>query len=96
MPPHNFTIQRFLPKSSTVEAEYLLNVYERNLQLVDVSAPIYPLFVRIAQAALPEGVELTIQSNSEEFEQRRYVPDRDLLDLKDELEKMQRSGTAKK
>uniref|UniRef100_A0A1A9ZIU1 Small ribosomal subunit protein uS10 domain-containing protein n=1 Tax=Glossina pallidipes TaxID=7398 RepID=A0A1A9ZIU1_GLOPL len=95
LPPQHMTVQRLRPNSTAVDAEYRLTVYERNLHLEDVSAPIYPLFLRIAQAALPEGVELSIQEHTEECEERRYVPDRDLLDLKAELERIQ-SGTAKK
>lgn len=85
MPPQHVTAKRLRPKSSAVDAEYRLTVYERNLQLEDVNAPIYPVFLRIIRAALPEGVELTIQENTEDLEERRYVPDRDLLELKAEL-----------
>lgn len=87
-------VQRLKPNSTVVDSEYRLTVYERNLQLQDVDVPLYPMFLRIAQAALPEGVHLTVQEHNDECEERRYVPDKDLLELKAELEKMQ--GGAKK
>ncbi|CAD7000059.1 unnamed protein product [Ceratitis capitata] len=92
LPPQATQVQRLRPNSAVVEAEYRLTVYERNLQINDVDAPVYPVFLRIAQAALPEGVHLCVQEHSDEFEERRYVPDRDLLDLKAELERMQSGG----
>ena len=63
-------------------------MYERNIQLSDVDAPLYPMFLRLAQAALPEGVQLHVQEHTDECEERRYVPDKDLLELKAELDKM--------
>ncbi|KAM7354411.1 mitochondrial ribosomal protein L48 [Cochliomyia hominivorax] len=95
LPPQNMAVQRLKPNSSVVDSEYRLTVYERNLQFQDVDVPIYPMFLRIAQAALPEGVQLTVQEHTDECEERRYVPDKDLLELKAELEKMQ-SGSKKK
>lgn len=92
MPPQTTQVQRLRPNSAVVDAEYRLTIYERNLQINDVNAPVYPVFLRIAQAALPEGVQLSVQEHSDELEERRYVPDRDLLDLKAELERMQAGG----
>ncbi|XP_037821279.1 39S ribosomal protein L48, mitochondrial [Lucilia sericata] len=94
LPPQNMTVQRLKPNSTVVDSEYRLTVYERNIQLQDVDVPVYPMFLRIAQAALPEGVQLTVQEHTDECEERRYVPDKDLLELKAELEKM--GGGSKK
>ncbi|XP_075152291.1 mitochondrial ribosomal protein L48 [Haematobia irritans] len=94
LPAQNMTVQRLKPNSAVVDSEYHLKIYERNLQLQDVDAPLYPMFLRIAQSALPEGVELAVQEHTDECEERRYVPDKDLLELKAELEKMQ-SGKKK-
>lgn len=96
LPPQNMSVQRLKPNSTVVDSEYRLTVYERNLQLQDVKVPQYPMFLRVAQAALPEGVQLTVQEHSDECEERRYVPDKDLLELKAELEKMQGAYTKKK
>lgn len=96
LPPQKTQVQRLRPNSTVIEAEYKLTTYERNLQLNNVDAPVFPQFLRIAQAALPEGVELTVVEHTDDIEERRYVPDRDLLDLKAELERMGGATPTKK
>lgn len=76
------------PNSSVVEADYKLQVYERTVQMCDVGAPIYPTLLRIAQAALPEGVTLNVVEHTDDLEEIRYVPDRDLLECKKQLDDM--------
>ncbi|XP_017076007.1 39S ribosomal protein L48, mitochondrial [Drosophila eugracilis] len=88
LPPQQTQVQRLRPNSTVIESEYKLTTYERNLQLNNVDAPVYPQFLRLAQAALPEGVSLMVQEHTDDCEERRYVPDKELLDLKDELERM--------
>ncbi|KAM8715277.1 hypothetical protein ACLKA7_002345 [Drosophila subpalustris] len=88
LPPQQTQVQRLRPNSTVIEADYKLTTYERNLQLNNVDAPTYPQFLRIAQAALPEGVHLIVAQHTDEYDERRYVPDKDLLDLKAELERM--------
>uniref|UniRef100_A0A0K8TT15 Putative mitochondrial ribosomal protein l48 isoform a n=1 Tax=Tabanus bromius TaxID=304241 RepID=A0A0K8TT15_TABBR len=96
LPPRRFTAQRFKPNSAVVDAEYKLTIYERNLQIASLPAPIYPIFLRIAQAALPEGVTLNVLPHTEELEEIRYVPDRDLLELRAQLETLQTTTGPKK
>ena len=91
LPPQQSKIQRFRPNSTIIDSEYKLTMYERNLQINDVDVPIYPVFLRIAQSALPEGVNFSVQEHDEDCEERRYVPDKDLLELKAQLEEMQAS-----
>ena len=55
-------------------------MYERNIQMNDVDAPLYPIFLRIAQTSLPEGVQLHVEPHTDDSEERRYVPYRDLED----------------
>ncbi|XP_022228149.2 39S ribosomal protein L48, mitochondrial [Drosophila obscura] len=96
LPPQQTQVQRLRPNSTVVESDYKLTTYERSLQLCNVDAPVYPQFLRLAQAALPEGVSLTVQEHTDDCEERRYVPDKDLLDLKAELERMGGASTKKK
>lgn len=56
--------------------------------MYDVAAPIYPMLLRVAQAALPEGVQLNVAEHTEDDEEIRYVPDRELLELKIQLDDM--------
>ncbi|XP_055528532.1 39S ribosomal protein L48, mitochondrial [Wyeomyia smithii] len=87
-PPRKFNVQRFKPASAIIESEYKLTVYERNVQITSLQAPLYPMFVRILQAALPEGVTLTVSEHTPDVEDARFVPDRDLLELKQKLDEM--------
>ncbi|XP_053688756.1 39S ribosomal protein L48, mitochondrial [Sabethes cyaneus] len=84
-PPRKLNVQKFKPASAIIESEYKLTVYERNVQIASLQAPLYPMFVRILQEALPEGVTLSVSEHTSEVEDARFVPDRDLLDLKQKL-----------
>ena len=90
LPPKVLKIQRFKPKGTVVDSEYTLNVYERTLQLTKVNAHSYPTFLRLAQQGLPQGVDLSVVEHSEEMDEARYVPDRELLELKNQLEDMRK------
>ena len=85
-PPKKEHLIRYKPNSSIPDSEYDLTTYERYVQISDVQAPIYPLFVRFIQAGLPEGVTLSVVHHTDFLEESRYVPDKDLIDLKSQLE----------
>lgn len=89
-------IQKFKPSSAVVDAEYKVPIYERNIQITDIQAPSYCLFLRIAQATLPEGVMLDVIEHTVDEEERRYVPDKDLLELRTQLDDMGGASTSKK
>uniref|UniRef100_A0A336MCA6 CSON014989 protein n=1 Tax=Culicoides sonorensis TaxID=179676 RepID=A0A336MCA6_CULSO len=86
LPPKIETITKFKPYSSTVDATYNLKTYKRYVQVEQAKAHQIPLLVRIIQAGLPEGVKFTLMEHTELHEQERYVPDKELLQLKDELD----------
>lgn len=90
LPPKRTQLQRLKPSSTVIDSEYKLTTYERNLQINDLDAPMYPQFLRIAQAALPEGVTLRVEKHSDDHDELRFVPDKDLLELKSQLEYMQK------
>lgn len=86
-PPKNEQIVRYKANSSAVvETEFKLMTYERYVQISDIQAPIYSLFVRFIQSGLPEGVTLSVVHHTEHLEESRYVPDKDLLELKSQLD----------
>lgn len=85
-PPKKEQIVRYKPNSAVVESEYKLTTYERYVQISDIEAPKYPLFVRFIQSGLPEGVTLSIVHHTDFLEESRYVPDKDLIDLKAQLD----------
>nr|CAG4643668.1 EOG090X0MUO [Ilyocryptus agilis] len=86
VPCQKLSVQTFKPSSTLVENQYNLSVYERNVQVVDLEATIAPVFFHIIQAALPEGVRMTVKLHESADEEVRYVPDQELKQLKTELE----------
>lgn len=95
-PPQQTLVQRLKPQSTVVETEYRLHTYNRTVQLANVAVPLYPLLLRVCQAALPEGVALRVVEHSEDHEEIRYVPDRELIELKTLLDDMGGPSTKKK
>lgn len=89
-------IQRLKAQSTVVETEYKLTTYNRTIQLANVAVPLYPVLLRTCQAALPEGVALRIVEHSEDHEEIRYVPDKELIELKEMLDDMGGPTTKKK
>lgn len=57
-------------------------------QVTDVTATQYPVLLRILEACLPEGVQLNVHEHDEFYEEVRYVPDKELIQLKTQLEDM--------
>ncbi|KAI8422288.1 hypothetical protein MSG28_006169 [Choristoneura fumiferana] len=95
-PAKQLKVQRFKPNSTVVDAEYSLNVYERNVQVVDVPAWALGTLLRVSRAVLPEGCSLNVHEHTIDHEEVRYVPDNQLLDLKQQLEVMGGSRAEKK
>lgn len=89
-------IQRLKPQSTVIETEYKLITYNRTIQLANVAAPLYQVLLRTCQAAQPEGVALRVVEHSDDHEEVRYVPDRELLELKEQLDEMGGPSTKKK
>ncbi|XP_063538254.1 uncharacterized protein LOC134747588 [Cydia strobilella] len=95
-PAQKLKVQRFKPGGTIVDTEYNLSVYERNVQVVDVPAWALGTLLRCARAALPQGCELHVHEHAVEHEEIRYVPDNQLLELKQQLEDMGGSRAEKK
>ena len=91
MPPQEMKVKRLKPNSSIVDSEYSLNLYERNIEVSNASATMLPIFVRLLEASLPMGVILNVGNHDSERELKRYLPDKELLDLKDELKEVENS-----
>jgi len=96
LPPKQEKITRLKPNTAVVEATYELKTYKRVVHLTDVKAHILPLLVRIIEEALPQGVTITVLEHTELQEEERYVPDKELLTLKDQLVDMGGPSTKKK
>lgn len=86
-PPSKKKILRYKENSNQISSEYNLTTYKRYLQITECEAPIFSLFVRFIQSGLPEGVKLSVIHHTNFIEESRYVPDKELLDLRDQLDK---------
>nr|CAG4641405.1 EOG090X0MUO [Eulimnadia texana] len=95
-PCKSLEVQTFKPQSTILQDKYFLNVYERNVQVIDVPAPLAPIFFEVVHTALPEGVELSIHEHQPEYEEVRYIPDLELKELKARLESMADPNKPKK
>lgn len=51
----------------------------------EISSIKYPILIRALEASLPQGVTLNINVFDHALEKKRYVPDKELLDLKSTL-----------
>ncbi|KAJ2942566.1 hypothetical protein O0L34_g2034 [Tuta absoluta] len=95
-PATQYKVQRFKPGGTVVDAEYHLNVYERNVQVADVPAWALGSLLRVSRAVLPEGCTLHVHEHTPDHEEIRYVPDNQLLELKAQLEGMGGARTDKR
>ncbi|XP_058803150.1 large ribosomal subunit protein mL48 [Phymastichus coffea] len=90
VPARELKILKYKPKSTVIETEYFLRVHERDIKICDVPSVRLKIFIRAIQKAIPPGVMLDIEEWSYDKEKTRFIPDKELLDLKGELEEMQK------
>ncbi|XP_029663100.1 uncharacterized protein LOC115235438 [Formica exsecta] len=88
LPPQELKIQKYKTGTMTVISEYNLKIYERYTQLSEVSAIKCSILIRALEASLPQGVTLNVDTFDPALERKRYVPDKELLDLKSTLDTM--------
>ncbi|CAL4139292.1 unnamed protein product, partial [Meganyctiphanes norvegica] len=93
-PCKKLKIQNLRPGTSKMETEYMLNVYERNIKVLDLTSTLAGTFIEVIQAGLPEGVELSLREHTQLDTEIRYIPDLELKDLKSQLEEL--GGPSKK
>ena len=89
-PHQEYKVKRFKKESAVVDTEYHLRLYERDIQVSNVTSTKCPILIRILEATLPEGVSLHIDTLDPMLDKRRYIPDKELLDLKSELSSMKK------
>jgi len=85
-PAQNLRVTKLKPESNVVDSEYLLNVYERNVQISEVPGTLLPVLINAIQAALPAGVTLRVHPHYPIYTEARYVPDLELNELRAQLE----------
>ncbi|KAL0112774.1 hypothetical protein PUN28_012205 [Cardiocondyla obscurior] len=86
LPPEEFKIQRYKTGTNKISSEFHLKIYERNTQMSEVSSLKCSVLIRALEAALPQGVTLKVDVFDPALEEKRYVPDKELLDLQTSLD----------
>lgn len=90
VPARTSRIQIYKPFSGIVESEYNLALYERVVQVENLSSTLAPILIELLQTNIPAGVEMTIKPPDPEEEEFRYVPDLTLLELKAEVAELEK------
>lgn len=93
LPPQAMQITTLKPNSDIINSQYNLKIYRRVLQLNDVFTTQLPTLLRAIEASTPAGVSVKVEKHEFHHEEERYIPDKDLLTLKQELDEL---GGAKK
>jgi len=76
-------------ESLVVETVNELHIYERNIQVQNISARLSSLLVDIVHRSLPVGVYLSIHQHDDTLhEKSRYIPDLLLAEYKEELKEL--------
>lgn len=57
-------------------------------QVIHLPSTVGSVLFEVLQTALPEGVSMTVHEHKEEYEETRYIPDAQLLELKSQLEEL--------
>lgn len=88
LPHREYKVKRYKTGGTIVDAEYDLKIYERNIQISNVLSTKYPILIRILEATLPEGVTLHVDKYDPSLEKKRFIPNKDLFDVKKELDEL--------
>ncbi|XP_064621898.1 large ribosomal subunit protein mL48-like isoform X2 [Lineus longissimus] len=86
VPARTTKIQTLKPNSSILQNEYNLAMYERVVQISDVPSTKMPLLLEVLNQHLPSGVNLNVKESDPDEEEFRYLPDREVGELKEQLE----------
>lgn len=84
-PPKTNKISTFVEGSTRVKDEFTLNLYERNVQVVNLRSVDAPILIDSVRAALPEGVQLSFHEHLQEHYEERYIPDPFINSIRAEL-----------
>ncbi|XP_078037188.1 mitochondrial ribosomal protein L48 [Augochlora pura] len=90
-PHRDLKIERYRKQSSLTESEYNFKIFERDIIISNVNSTKLPILVRILEATLPTGVSLEIKEYDPAIEVKRVIPDKELYDLKVELDHIKAS-----
>jgi len=66
-----------------------INIYERNVQIVNMPSIDIPILIDILRRTIPEGVDLSFHEHTAEHFEARFIPDPFLNSVKKELEEIE-------
>jgi len=86
----------YKPRSTAIENEFELPLYERNVQVADLTATNAALLIDVVHTNLPEGVSLVFKVHERSDEEAKYIPDLDLKALQEQLREMDKEAAKRK
>jgi len=69
--------------------EFNVNLYERNVQVVNLRSVDAPILIDLIQRALPEGVQFSLHEHTTEAAEARWIADPFIDQLRTELSQSQ-------
>ncbi|GAB1602650.1 39S ribosomal protein L48, mitochondrial-like [Argonauta hians] len=94
MPAKSVRVSTYRPQSTVIDNTYDLQLYERNIEVRDLTNTALEPLISLLACHLPEGVTLRVRHHTADDEQDRYIPDRALRELQEQLDEM--GGASKK
>lgn len=81
-------IQTYLPFSVSIDKQYKLKIYERNIQIEKFRGAKMPLLLDLIQKNLAAGITVSVHKHLPEHTEIRHIPDLELEALEKQLEEM--------
>merc|ERR1712066_156820 len=86
----SFSASVYAPQSTKVNSTFNLNVFERNVQVVDVLSTELPVLLDVLRKTLPEGVSLSVHKHERKHYEARFIPDPLISSVEEELETIEK------
>jgi len=84
-PPTSYKISTFHEGGTRVKSDFSLNLYQRNVQVVNMRSLDAVILFDTIRAALPEGVQLSLHPHTQEHYEARFIPDPFINSIRSEL-----------
>lgn len=88
VPYQELQLENLSDRSTAVEHEYKIKIYERNIQMQDALVTKLPLLIDIINITSPPGVSFSIHRHTSELEDKIYFRDSVLENLREELQEL--------
>jgi len=84
-PAKSLKVSTFHEGGTRVKSEFSLNLFERNVQVVNLRSVDATILFDSIRAALPEGVQLSMHPHTQEHYEARFIPDPFINSIRSEL-----------